>query len=304
MEKFKKFLLWLKTPSALFATIYSIISTAIIALTVVLLALGRTNNIFGYIMYGLSFVALTYLVYVVVYFAPKMKNGMVSILKKHKFTNELLESYGYRSVVFASFSFVINVLFALFQAVIAIVAGSIWYGALAGYYMIISLIRGSLVSVNRKRNVANGAFTVTKELKSYRNCGISIVVLNFALVAAIVQMVIASQGFKYAGLMIYVMATYAFYKLGLSIYNLFKAKRHNDYIIQAIKNIGFADALVSILALQTALLDAFMVSGSTRLANSLVGGAVSVAIVGMGIYMIVNAHKKIKKLKNGDVNEG
>ena len=127
-------------------------------------------------------------------------------------------------------------------------------------------------------------------------------VLNFALVAAIVQMVNAGGGYEYAGLMIYVMATYTFYKLGLSIYNIVKAKKHKDYTIQSIKNISFADSLVSILALQTALLAAFAENYEPALPNALTGGAVSLIIIAIGIIMIANGQTQLLKLQREKIN--
>jgi len=107
--------------------------------------------------------------------------------------------------------------------------------------------------------------------------------------------------------MIYVMATYAFWKLGNSIYNIIKARKHNDCTIQSIKNINFADALVSILALQTALLDTFGGDYNPFLPNLLTGVAVSITIIGVGILMIVRGQANLKKInkpkeemKNGE----
>ena len=81
------------------------------------------------------------------------------------------------------------------------------------------------------------------------------------------------------------------------LYNLIKAKKHNDYTIQSIKNISFADALVSILALQTALLSAFSPEYKPYLPNSLTGGAVSISIIAIGVIMVVNGQKKLKDLR-------
>ena len=303
MIKWKDIWNKLKAPSVLFSILYSIGSILVITATLVLLILGYTYNVFGYVLYAISAIALTYLVYIIVYFAPTIKKAIINTLKKHKFTNELLESYGYRSIIFAIFSFIINIAYAVFQGVIAILSGSIWYGALATYYIAISCIRGGVVAVSRKRKQLGETFTLEKQLKSYRNCGIYLVFLNFALLGAIVQMVLSDQGFKYAGIMIYVMATYAFYKLGMSIYNLFKARSHNDYTIQSIKNISFADALVSILALQTALLYTFSENYQPYLPNSLTGGAVSLAIIAMGIYMIIKGNRELREINKESISE-
>lgn len=277
----------------------SILSVLVIALTLTLVVFGYTNNIWAYILYLLSAITLTYLVYVVILFASIIKQNIINSMKKNKFLNNLLEDYGYRTVIFAGFTFALNVAYAIFQAVIAIMAKSIWLGSLATYYIVISVIRGLLVKNARKNSVGEEA----SKIRAYRNCGILLLVLNLALVPAIVQIVQDSQGFAYAGLMIYVMATYAFYKLTISIINLLKAKKLKDYSIQAIKNLSFADALVSILALQTALLSVFGDGSLYVLFNALTGGAVSITIISIGIFMIVKGQKKLKIQKENIKNE-
>lgn len=296
MTNIEKLLNKLKNPSILFAILYSVFSIAVITVTVVLVCLGY-NNVLMYILYGLSFVTLAYWIYVIVYYVPRIKNVITQELKKHKFTNELLESFGYRSVIFAICSFFINLAYAIFHAVIAILSRSVWMGALATYYIALTSIRGGLVAISRKRQKTEYQFDLEQQIKSYRNCGIYLVLLNFALVGAIVQMVLTNQAFKYVGILIYVMATYSFYKLGLSIYNLFKARKEKDYTIQSIKNISFADALVSILALQTAMIQAFGTGFNPYLPNSLTGGAVSIIIIAFGVYMIVKGNINLRKYK-------
>ncbi len=301
-EKLYNFYLKLKTPKNWFAIVYSIIALIIIAITITLVAVDLVNNIVTYIFFGLSAIALTYLVYLVVFYIPKIKEAIIKSMKKHKFTNEMLSSYGYRSTIFAFCSLIINIAYAIFQGIFAILSRSIWFGALATYYIIISLIRGGIIFVARKKKKSKHEFTLEKQIKSYRNCGIYLVLLNFALVGAIIQLVLTNNGFKYAGLMIYCMATYAFYKLSMSIYNLFKAKKHNDYTIQSIRNISFADALVSILALQTALLYEFSPNHNSTLPNALTGGAVSAIIIVVGLYMAISGAIKLKNLQKEKEN--
>ncbi|MBQ2864663.1 MAG: hypothetical protein IJE91_04280 [Clostridia bacterium] len=301
MNKIKEALLRLKYPTMFFTIMYTFFALIVIAGTVTLVALGFSTEFWIYPLYIISASALTYLVYLVVYYAPKIKQNIVNSLKKHNFTNELLESYGFRSVIFAMFSFIINIAYAIFQGTIAILAGSIWYGALAVYYIVISCIRGGIVGVSRKRK--HEEYPLDKQIKSYRNCGIYLILLNGALIPAIFQMVQQNQSFEYAGLMIYAMAAYAFYKLGMSIYNLIKAKQHNDYTIQSIKNISFADALVSILALQTALLQTFGGGFNPAFANALTGGSFSIIIIAIGVIMIILGQKELNKLKNEHTNE-
>ena len=56
----------------------SILSVLVIALTLTLVILGYTNNIWAYILYLLSAIALTYLVYVVILFASIIKQNIIN----------------------------------------------------------------------------------------------------------------------------------------------------------------------------------------------------------------------------------
>ncbi len=297
MSKLKEFFNKVKSNAGLM-NLLCVLSILIVVFTVVLLCIGYSDTVLGYIMYPLSALAFIFLVYCIVIFVPKLKNQIIKTMKKFKFTNELLESYGYRTVIFASCSFIINIAYAVVHAVIAIMSGSVWYGALAGYYISISLIRGILVANYRKRKRKHDEFGVERQIKSYRNSGVLLLFLNLALSAAIIQMIVSNQGFQYAGIMIYVNAIYAFCKLGLSIKNLVKVKKQEDYMVKAIKYISFADALVSILALQTALLHAFAQDYHPWIPNMITGAIVSSSIIAMGIYMIVKGQIALHRLKN------
>lgn len=299
MDKFKKFLLWLKVPKLWFGILFSVFAIIVMAGTITLVCFGFSENIIAYFLYFLSAICLIYFVYLIVITIPKIKYFIIKTLKKHEFTAELLESYGYRSVIFASFSFMINMIYAVLQAVLAIYSKSVWLGILAFYYIVLSLMRGGVLAVSRKRRKDGDKVSINKQVKTYRDTGIYMLVLNFALLGAIIQMVITNQGFEYAGLMIYVMATYTFYKLGISIYNIIKVRKHNDHILQSIKNISFADSLVSILALQNALLSAFSSGQYSRLANLLTGGAIFATIFVMSIIIIASANRTFKKLNEG-----
>lgn len=272
-----------------------VVSLMVIAFALVLVIMGNTQNILAYVFYLLSAICLTFVVYVLIIYSKIIKENTIKSIKKVKFLNNLLEDFGYRTVIFAGTSFVINVAYAIFQAVIAIMAKSIWLGALAVYYIVISIIRGWLVVSARKNTNEDQT-----KIKAYKKCGVMLLILNVALIPAIVLIVRSNHVFDYAGLMIYVMATYTFYKLTLSIFNLVKARRQNDHIIKSIKSLGFADSLVSIFALQTAMFAAFAEDANVAVFNALTGGVVSIVIIVIGIYMIVKGHAKLKQVQKGE----
>ena len=133
-----------------------------------------------------------------------------------------------------------------------------------------------------------------RELSVYQNCGILFLVLTAALLAAVVQMVYLDKSHSYPGTLIFAVAAYTFYKIIIAIVNRVKAGRLKSPLLLTIRDIGYADAVVSLLSLQTAMFVSFGSEEqvSRRIMNSMTGGAVCVMIFIMGIYMIFSAGKQ------------
>ena len=116
-------------------------------------------------------------------------------------------------------------------------------------------------------------------------------------------MIFSDAHFIYVGWTIYAYAAYAFYKITMSIVHLFRATRQSDLTVQAIRNVNFADASASILALQAALLATFSDGQfNASLMNTVTGVAVSAFSIGLGVYMIITGRKKIRALKKEEKN--
>jgi hypothetical protein len=124
-----------------------------------------------------------------------------------------------------------------------------------------------------------------------------LIVLIISLSVAILQMVQADAGFNRPGLMIYVAAAYTFTKVTTAIVNFIKAKKHNDFTVEALRNVNVADAAVSVLALQTSMFFEFGSGAATGFANALTGAAVCAVVLALGIYMIIKGQKKLKEDK-------
>ncbi len=149
--------------------------------------------------------------------------------------------------------------------------------------------------ITRKDGATNEEY---EKAKVYRNSGIIMLVLNIALSAAIAQMIFSDAHFTYVGWTIFAYAAYAFYKIIMAIISFVKAQKQTDLTVRAIRNVNLVAALVSVLALQTALLTMFD-SGELNIAfmNAMTGSAVSLTSVAIGVYMIASANKKMKRLQ-------
>lgn len=291
------------------AKILTVIVTIISAIGALLMLLveydGNALAIIAYTLFGVAGLSLAYSVYLVIPLFPKMKAGIMSFLESYEFTRLLLRNFGFRTVIFAIGSFLMSLLFSGFNAYMGIANRSIWYGALAAFYIALAFIRGGILGyhknkVGKKVQKQNDEFV---KAKVYRNSGIITLILNIALSAAIAQMIFSDAHFTYIGWTIFAYAAYAFYKITMSIISFIRAHKQTDLTVRAIRNINLVDSLVSILALQTALLTMFSEGEiNISLFNTLTGMVVSFASIGIGIYMIISANKKMKEIQKETIH--
>lgn len=274
------------------------------------LLIDYENSIFSilaYTLFGIAGLSLAYSVYLLVPLIPKAKRKIIGWMLKRDFTYLLLRNFGFRTVIFSILSFIMSVLFSVFNAYMGIVNRSIWYGALAAFYISLAFLRGGILvyhknKISRKGKSRNEEYL---KVKAYKNSGVITLVLNIALSAAIAQMIFSDAHFTYIGWSVFAYAAYAFYKITMSIISFVKAQKQTDLTVRAIRNINLVDALVSILALQTALLTTFS-EGNTNISlfNTLTGTIVSLSSVAIGVYMILSASAKMKEFKKEkDKNE-
>ncbi len=261
--------------------------------------------IIAYTLFGVAGLSLSYSVYLVIPLFPKMKAGIISFLESHEFTYLLLRNFGFRTVIFAIGSFIMSLLFSGFNAFMGLINRSIWYGALAVFYIALALVRGGILGYHKSKFNKKNQTQSDKYLKAkvYRNSGIITLILNVALSVAIAQMIFSGAHFTYIGWTVFAYAAYAFYKITMSIISFIRAHKQTDLTVRAIRNINLVDSLVSILALQTALLTMFS-EGEINISamNTMTGIVVSSCSIAIGIYMIVSANKKMKEIQKENIH--
>ena len=287
----------IKEPKLIYLVLFYIFFALLVAGTITLVVLVNKQTVLHYIIYAFAAFCLAYFVYTIVIYAPRMKAGTVRLLQKNKFTNSLLKDYGYRTLMFSILSFLLNVAYMVFLGVLGIMSKSAWYISITCYYLILALMKGNIFHSKKKHN------TDLKKAKAYRFCGIMFIISTIALSGIILLIYTSNMYFEYAGLLIYAAAAFVFYKLTLSIYNIFKARKQDDLYIQSIRNVNLVSAIISVLVLQVAMFQAFSPENNTSFANGLVGAFISLIILSLGIFMIVKANRKIRNITSGENNE-
>lgn len=251
----------------------------------------------GYVLSACAVLLFAYLVYMIVVLCLYLKPFVIRWAQKYAFTRNFVGSYEFRTMILAAGKFVINIGYATFNGVYGILFRSPWYIALFVYYLVLCIARGSMVARSRKVNAR--LFTDdqrdAERIKIYRAAGILLLVFTLALNIMLVQMNMdSSNGFRYTGMLIFVAAGYTVYKVSMAVYNLVKARGSTDYVVHAVRNINFADALVSVLALQSAVSARLSAQDITAWGGLALGTVICIFTAVMGIYMIVKAQRKLK----------
>ncbi|MDE6442530.1 MAG: hypothetical protein K2L12_07270 [Clostridia bacterium] len=317
MKILKKIISWLANPKIWILIPLLIIAIAALILGTVLLIPGGISGyeIAGYILLGICGICTAYFIYGIVRIKDDIKAKILKYAEKHKFLDKLIHDYGFRTITFSIGSFIINLAFAVYNGAIALglvlspeygSSMSIWFWALTAYYLILIILRGSILLYHQKRRKADPqgqpeTITCVRDTKVYGICGILLLLLPLCLSFAVLQMVSEDAAFVHSGITIYVYAIYAFYKIIASICNFVKAGKRDEMTVRASRNINLADALVSILALQTAMFREFNADNpealNPALMNAVTGAVVCALTVAIGVYMLVIATLRIKKLK-------
>ena len=171
-----------------------------------------------------------------------------------------------------------NIAFATYHLVMGLVTSSWWLLTLGSYYLILSVVRFVvLCSKSGERFVAK--FT-----------GWMLILLSIPLAGTVILSVLRDRGHERHMIVMIAMAAYAFTKITLATIKLIKARRSTSATLITLRNISFADAFVSIFALQRSMLVSFegMTETEIVIMNATLGFAVCVIVFLLGLNLVKN----------------
>lgn len=190
-------------------------------------------------------------------------------------------------------SLAVNGLYAAFQLGLGIWHQALWYYVLASYYALLLVIRLPLA-----RRISRGGIgrDIEAEYRLYRWCGAVLAVMHIALAAMVFYIVHQGRGFFHHRITTIAIAAYTFFSLTLALVNLVRYRKFHSPLLSAAKAVSLAAALVSMLTLETAMLNAFGSAEEAafrRAMTAFSGGVICLLILGMGLFMIAKANRAL-----------
>lgn len=260
----------------------------------------KNNGAPAYVIYAFSAYSLTILcvaaprVFKKVY-AAILQNRWIQKLLFHPVTRQYRTSLSFRGAVSLYCGVIMNVLYIAFRLTVGALYASVWSFSIAAYYFLLSGLRIFLILCYRHRNAK-------LEYRCYRATALSLFALNIPMAGMVAFMVRTGSGFNYSGYIIYLSAVYTFYTVTLAVLNLIKYRRLGSPILSAAKVLNLVSAMMSILALQTAMLAQFSKNeiAYSKLMNGITGSCVCGLVVAVAIFMLW--HSKKLKPQNGGLN--
>lgn len=176
----------------------------------------------------------------------------------------------------AFFSLIFNAAFGAYHLAFGIVSGSWWLLTLGSYYLILSIVRFAVLRTKSKKRF------ITKFT------GAMLIALSVTLVGTVILSVVLDRGHEFHMIVMIAMATYAFTKITLATINLVKSRRSASATLITLRNISFADAFVSIFALQRSMLVSFegMTETEILIMNAALGSAVCIIVFLLGLNLL------------------
>ena len=291
---------WKKTcKKLLFPPIWVMILLTVVstAALVFVFVKGLETTVISYVVYAVAFYTMTVLCVFFGIALPKRYQAVKQKLYDNPLGNRYMTDVVFKNNVSLYCSLAINLLYVGTNGLSAYLYRSAWFGILAGYYIILAVMRFLLVRYIQKNRLGENRLM---ELRRSRLCAIILTTINLVLPGAVLMILFQNRGFEYHGVLIYVMAAYTFYVTVTAIRDLIRYRKYNNPILSTSKVIKMAAALVSVLSLETAMFSQFggeMSLKDQQLMIALTGAGVSVVVITMAVYLIVRSTKEIKEIR-------
>lgn len=176
----------------------------------------------------------------------------------------------------ACFSLTMNTAFSAYYLVFSMIDGSWWLLSVGSYYLILSIVRFVVLQEKSKEHFVTG-FT-----------GCMLMALSIPLIGTVILSVMRDRGRKFHIIVMIAIAAYTFAKITIAAINLIKSRRSTSWVLKTLRNISFAEAFVSVFALQRSMLVSFEGMSETEIVimNAIFGSVVCVIVFLLGLNLI------------------
>lgn len=265
-----------------------------ILLSVVLVFVTVTFNVsFGLHVFTVLFVIFTVINILVP--LPDHVYKVKEIIYKNQFATRYIYDYEYRQNIVMQIGFLGNTVYALFNLFLGLVSHSIWSVSIGTFYVIFGFLKLALLV--KQRHVLKCESMRERRaisLRVWRFFGLSMLVITAPLTVMVTEMIYSNRSHYYGSIITFGHFVYTSVYVVAAIVKVFQARARKNPIFSAYSNMSFCGALMSVLALQTAIITELGLSDSMRrILNSVTGGIVITAFYVISVVVIISTTRKL-----------
>ena len=189
-----------------------------------------------------------------------------------------------------------NILIAIIKFIFSITIPSLWFFVNACFLTVLSVSRFfSIRNYGKRRNIKDEKLQKEIGYKNYLHNGILLILLGIMYFFVSVYMYYKGTNTTMHEYLTYLVALNTFWSISWAIHGMVKYKRKSSPILKSVKLTNFANALTSMVLTQVVLLDTYASEYDLSMVNGYTGMAVSLIIIIIGLYMIINIQKVVEK---------
>lgn len=196
--------------------------------------------------------------------------------------------YALRTLLSAGASSVCTALFAAYNGYLGVRHGSVWHGSIAGFYLLLTAVRGSILLTESRGRTRPAAQERCR--RTFLVSSALLLALDLALILPVSMMAVLERPVSMGLIPAITMATYTTWKITMASVHIGRQRRRGSGILVAeLRTVNFIDALVAVLTLQNTLImvEGTAADGSAMLPLTAVSsGAIYAVIVAVTIRML------------------
>ena len=194
-----------------------------------------------------------------------------------------------------------NFFYAVFKILTGARYGSVGLGTEAVFYIVLGVVRYSLVGEERRIAKKEHAARTRSEWAAVARCGRLLLLLDLAATAIIAEIARGRPRFPYSAFVIAITALYTAGRVALVVFQLVRLRHHARPLFSAIRALNLAASLFSIFSLTAVCLTRSTLSFSAQQTwNAVSGSAVLLALTALAVLLILRARRALSTQKSGE----
>lgn len=207
-------------------------------------------------------------------------------------SGKLISSPEWRRRISTYGSLTTNAAFALFNIALGAWQASVWFVTIGCYYLALAAMRALVALAWLGRRRTTGTQQACRELRVMRATGGIMTAMTIVLAGITLLTIVRGPGAAWNQIVVITQATYTFVMMGVAIRGYAKGVREGA-LGRTLASINGVSALVSLLSLQTIMVDTFGGGAGFRLIVSAgLGAAVCTCCLAAGISLLAGKPEK------------